>query len=149
MTKLTMNKKFVLAIFLCFILIVIAIRVLLIYSLPESGFEDVERMLFTGFICIASVAAAFGVVGWQIYHSVRSRKADEGVERETAVAHSSKPPTSQQEYPHTTGTIGDISARIGYDVRDLLMAGYNYQDIADLEAKRITLEQLFKRGPHK
>ena len=47
------------------------------------------------------------------------------------------------------GSIGDVSARIGYDVRDILMAGYSHGDIAELEMGLITAEELRKRGPEK
>ena len=47
------------------------------------------------------------------------------------------------------GTIGDVSSRIGYDVRDLLMAGYSHSDIAELEIGSMTLQELRERGPSK
>ena len=72
----------------------------------------------------------------------------------TAVARTiepaSKRPSTQREKPRIApGTIGDVSSRIGYDVRDLLMAGFDHQDIAELEIGSITLQELFERGPSK
>ena len=64
-------------------------------------------------------------------------------------------PTSDQSPPKKSksgfppGSIGDVSARIGYDVRDILMAGYSHGDIAELEMGLITAEELRKRGPEK
>ena len=45
------------------------------------------------------------------------------------------------------GSIGDISARIGYDVRDLLIAGYTDDQIAGLLRKEVTLAELCKMRP--
>lgn len=50
----------------------------------------------------------------------------------------------------TTGsgeTIGGVSTRIGYDVRDLLVAGYSWEEIGGIERGEYTLEELLKRGP--
>ncbi len=48
-------------------------------------------------------------------------------------------------WPH--GSIGDISARIGYDVRDLLIAGYTHDQIAGLLHQEYTLDELCKAQP--
>ena len=45
------------------------------------------------------------------------------------------------------GSIGDISARIGCDVRDLKMAGYSEDEITQLLTGARTLEDLLKSGP--
>jgi hypothetical protein len=45
------------------------------------------------------------------------------------------------------GSIGDVSARIGYDVRDLSMAGYSEDEIQGLLRKQYTVEELLQRGP--
>jgi hypothetical protein len=45
------------------------------------------------------------------------------------------------------GSIGDVSARIGYDVRDLLVAGYTDDQIRGLLRKEYTLDELFKQRP--
>ena len=45
------------------------------------------------------------------------------------------------------GSIGDISARIGYDVRDLLIAGYTHDQIAGLLRQEYTLDELCKAQP--
>jgi hypothetical protein len=45
------------------------------------------------------------------------------------------------------GSIGDISARIGYDVRDLLVVGYTDDQIRGLLRKEYTLDELFKQRP--
>ena len=58
-------------------------------------------------------------------------------------------PSRPKKSPFPPGSIGDVSSRIGYDVRDLLIAGFDHSDIADLETGRITLDELFKRGPRK
>ncbi|MCG2769411.1 MAG: hypothetical protein L6435_13675 [Anaerolineae bacterium] len=45
------------------------------------------------------------------------------------------------------GSIGDVSARIGYDVRDLLITGYTDADVLEVTTGRCTLEELLERGP--
>ena len=45
------------------------------------------------------------------------------------------------------GSIGDLSARVGCDVRDLLIAGYTHADLWDVTSGRCTLEELRQRGP--
>jgi hypothetical protein len=47
------------------------------------------------------------------------------------------------------GSIGDLSARVGYDVRDLIMAGYGWDEIHEVAYGRITLDELLKRGPRR
>lgn len=47
------------------------------------------------------------------------------------------------------GSVGDISARIGYDVRDLIMDGYSQDEIDDVLYGRRTLEELLKSGPER
>ena len=45
------------------------------------------------------------------------------------------------------GSIGEISARIGYDLRDLLVAGYTGDQIAGLLRKEYTFDELCKMQP--
>jgi len=45
------------------------------------------------------------------------------------------------------GSIGDVSARIGCDVRDLLITGYTDADVREVTSGRCTLEELLERGP--
>ena len=45
------------------------------------------------------------------------------------------------------GSIGDISARIGYDARDLKMAGYSDDEIFQVLSGERTLEDLLNSGP--
>ena len=44
-------------------------------------------------------------------------------------------------------SVGDVSVRIGCDVRDILMAGYTHAEIWEVEAGLCTLEELRERGP--
>ena len=62
---------------------------------------------------------------------------------------SDQPSTKKTKSGFPSGSIGDVSSRIGYDVRDILMAGYSHSDIAELEMGLITAEELRKRGPEK
>jgi hypothetical protein len=43
--------------------------------------------------------------------------------------------------------IGDISVQIGYDARDLLMAGYTWKEIDGILKGEYSLEELLARGP--
>jgi hypothetical protein len=45
--------------------------------------------------------------------------------------------------------IGDLSARVGCDVRDLIMAGYALEEIHEVAQGRCTLEELLQRRPRK
>ena len=45
------------------------------------------------------------------------------------------------------GSIGDLSARIGYDVRELFIMGYTDADVREVTAGRCTLEELLECGP--
>jgi hypothetical protein len=47
------------------------------------------------------------------------------------------------------GSIGDISARIGYDVRDLKMMGYSETQINRVLYGQMDLQQLLKSEPEK
>ncbi|MBI3962554.1 MAG: hypothetical protein HY335_07370 [Deinococcus sp.] len=47
------------------------------------------------------------------------------------------------------GSIGDLSVQIGYDVRDLLMEGYDQDEIDGIIRGEYTLEELLRRGPKK
>jgi hypothetical protein len=47
------------------------------------------------------------------------------------------------------GSPGDVSTRIGTDVRDLIMAGYSERQIARVANGEITLEQLLRSRPEK
>ena len=44
------------------------------------------------------------------------------------------------------GSIGDLSVRVGYDVRDLKMAGYEWDEIQEVADGKITLAELWRRG---
>jgi hypothetical protein len=44
-------------------------------------------------------------------------------------------------------SIGDISARIGTDVRDLLIAGYTHEQIRGLLRQEYTLDELYRQRP--
>jgi hypothetical protein len=43
--------------------------------------------------------------------------------------------------------IGDLSARVGCDVRDLILAGYALEEIHEVAQGRCTLEELLQRRP--
>jgi hypothetical protein len=45
--------------------------------------------------------------------------------------------------------MGEISARIGYDVRDLYMEGYTREDISGILRGEYDLKELRRRGPAK
>lgn len=45
------------------------------------------------------------------------------------------------------GSVGDVSARIGYDVRDLKMMGYSDEQIQGVLKGECTVEDLLKRPP--
>jgi hypothetical protein len=47
------------------------------------------------------------------------------------------------------GSVGDVSARIGHDVRELIMAGYRWEEIHSVLHGGCTLEELLARGPKK
>ncbi|MCO5190788.1 MAG: hypothetical protein M9918_21720 [Anaerolineae bacterium] len=47
------------------------------------------------------------------------------------------------------GSIGDLSVRVGYDVRDLKIAGYEWDEIQEVADGKITLAELWRRGPRK
>ena len=47
------------------------------------------------------------------------------------------------------GSVGDLSLRIGYDIRDLVMQGYSWDEIQDVVYGRCTLEGLLSRGPRR
>ena len=51
--------------------------------------------------------------------------------------------------PLPSGSIGDVSVRIGYDVRDLYMAGYTTEEINGILNGEYSLEELLERGPLK
>lgn len=44
------------------------------------------------------------------------------------------------------GSIGDLSVRVGYDVRDLKIAGYEWDEIQEVADGKITLAELWRRG---
>lgn len=46
-----------------------------------------------------------------------------------------------------SGSVGDVSARLGYDVRDLRMMGYSDKQIQSVLNGECTLEELLKRPP--
>ena len=45
------------------------------------------------------------------------------------------------------GSIGDVSVRIGTDVRELLIAGYSHEQIRGLEDGEYTLDELYQQRP--
>lgn len=45
------------------------------------------------------------------------------------------------------GSVGDVSARIGYDVRDLKTMGYSDEQIQEVLQGAYTVEELLKRPP--
>ena len=45
------------------------------------------------------------------------------------------------------GSIGDVSARVGYDVRDLILAGYSEDQIQGLVDRQYTLDELLAQKP--
>ncbi|MFQ5436425.1 MAG: hypothetical protein ACE5FD_16295 [Anaerolineae bacterium] len=45
------------------------------------------------------------------------------------------------------GSIGDISLRLGYDVRDLILSGYSDEQIQGVLDGEYTLADLFKMKP--
>jgi hypothetical protein len=47
------------------------------------------------------------------------------------------------------GTIGDLSARVGCDVRELMMEGYSLVEIYDVADGKCSLEELRQRGPRR
>jgi hypothetical protein len=47
------------------------------------------------------------------------------------------------------GSIGDLSSRVGCDVRDLIMSGYGLDEIYEGALGKCTLEELLQRGPRR
>ncbi|MEW6239231.1 MAG: hypothetical protein AB1564_00285 [Chloroflexota bacterium] len=45
------------------------------------------------------------------------------------------------------GSIGDLSVRLGYDIRDIWMAGYSDEQINDVLIGEYTLDELWKMEP--
>jgi hypothetical protein len=45
------------------------------------------------------------------------------------------------------GSVGDLSSRVGEDVRDLKISGYSDREIYEVANGHITLEELHRRGP--
>jgi hypothetical protein len=56
-------------------------------------------------------------------------------------------PKTETGFP--PGSIGDLSARVGCDVRDLIMAGYRLDEIYEVALERCTLDELLQRGPRR
>ena len=48
-----------------------------------------------------------------------------------------------------SGTIGDLSMRVGEDVRDLHIMGYDWGQITNVAYGRMTLEEMWKQGPRR
>lgn len=65
------------------------------------------------------------------------------------VIHDPQQPPAPPTGAAATGpkNIGELSARLNYDVRELLMAGYTRYDIEDVLQGKCTLEQLRQRKP--
>ena len=95
--------------------------------LPTAGLNQVHY-----FHCAACTTL--------FYDSSNGRVPHLNVEKEDVPAY--KSPTG---FP--PGSIGDISVRIGYDVRDLKMAGYSDTQINHVLYGQITLEELFGMAP--
>jgi hypothetical protein len=72
-------------------------------------------------------------------------------ERETnqADAEQRRSHDPESETGSPPGGIGDLSARVGCDVRDLIMAGYGLEEIHEVALGRITLEELLQRRPRR
>jgi hypothetical protein len=63
-----------------------------------------------------------------------------------------QPAALDQDVPQTAfprGSIGDLSVRIGYDVRELLMAGYSMEEIHGILRGEYDVQELLKRKPRK
>lgn len=56
-------------------------------------------------------------------------------------------PKTETGFPR--GSIGDLSARVGCDVRDLIMAGYELDEIYEVALGKCTLEELLQRRPRR
>lgn len=48
-----------------------------------------------------------------------------------------------------SGMIGDLSMRVGEDVRDLHNMGYDWGQITNVARGRMTLEEMWKQGPRR
>ena len=48
-----------------------------------------------------------------------------------------------------SGTIGDLTMRVGEDVRDLHNMGYDWGQITNVARGRMTLEEMWKQGPRR
>lgn len=46
------------------------------------------------------------------------------------------------------GSIGDLSVRLGYDIRDIWMAGYSDEQINGVLLGEYTLDELWTMEPH-
>jgi hypothetical protein len=61
------------------------------------------------------------------------------------------PQAAHPQRPSVTGwspgSLGDVSARIGYDVRDLRLMGYSDEQIRGVSQGAYTVEDLLKRRP--
>jgi hypothetical protein len=51
------------------------------------------------------------------------------------------------EAHYSSGGIGNLSARIGYDVRELLMQGYSPREIGGVTLGEYTLQELLSHKP--
>jgi hypothetical protein len=63
-----------------------------------------------------------------------------------------QPVALDQDVPQTAfprGSIGDLSVRIGYDVRELLMAGYSIEEIHGILRGEYDVQELLRRKPGK
>ena len=57
------------------------------------------------------------------------------------------PPQRRSATGWPPGSVGDVSARIGYDVRDLKMMGYSDAQIQGVSLGEYTVDELLKRPP--
>ncbi|MBN2004229.1 MAG: hypothetical protein JXA21_12820 [Anaerolineae bacterium] len=53
----------------------------------------------------------------------------------------------RNEHGDIPGSIGDLCRRVGYDVRDLIMEGYTWDEIYTVARGERSLEDLLQRGP--
>jgi hypothetical protein len=60
-----------------------------------------------------------------------------------------KPRDTRTKSGWPPGTIGDLTVRVGTDVRELMMEGYRLEQIYDVADGKYSLEELRQRGPHR
>jgi hypothetical protein len=70
-------------------------------------------------------------------------------EKDQADAEQDRSQDPESETGSPPGGIGDLSARVGCDVRDLIMAGYGLDEIHEVASGRCTLDELLQRRPRR